>query len=203
MFTGFQKNYLKCHHIVCVCVCVSRYECCAKLTVSVLNMEKWQKCLTKQSFTSQSVRWYLHEKDNALQSVTNTFRVWLELGRRMLYIPLSVTPERRISAQSLKFSGSPSGTLEISWKQKTCKDLFTDGNLVGFAHKSQPHMWVFSCSVSALVNVVYEIWITSCSSWYFSWKIICFEAKLQLLCLHEILFSFLHWGNNESSECNL
>lgn len=37
----------------------------------------------------------------------------------MLYIPLSVTPDCWISAQSLKLSGSPLGTLEISGKKTT------------------------------------------------------------------------------------
>lgn len=56
----------------------------------------------------------------------------------MLYIPLCVTPDRRISAQSLKLSGSSLGILEIS--AKTCRHVFTDGNLMGFAHKTPPHM---------------------------------------------------------------
>lgn len=68
---------------------------------------------------SQSVRWYLQEKDNDLYSVTTTLTVWVELGRRMLYIPLSVTPDRWISAQSLKRSGSPLGTLGVSEEKKT------------------------------------------------------------------------------------
>lgn len=48
----------------------------------------------------------------------------------MLYIPLSVNPDCKISAQSLKFSSSPSGTLEISGGERP---LFTDSNLMGFA----------------------------------------------------------------------
>lgn len=51
------------------------------------------------------------------ESIANTFTVWVELGRRMLYIPLSVTPDRRISAQSRKASSFPFGRLEISEKK--------------------------------------------------------------------------------------
>lgn len=77
----------------------------------------------------------------------------MELWRRMLYIPLSVTPDRRISAQSLKLSGSPLGTLEISEGVGGTKHaLFTDGNLMGFAHKSLAHTRVLFASFNTCLK---------------------------------------------------
>lgn len=85
----------------------------------------------------------------SLEVKANTLTVWVELGRRMLYIPFSVTPDRRISAQSRKASGFPFGRLEISEKKKN----MTNDNLLFFAHKSQ-HSYVSSLLFSFLTLVL-------------------------------------------------
>lgn len=74
----------------------------------------------------------------------------------MLYIPLSVTPERRISAQSLKLSGSPSDTLEISEKKKQQHaSIYLQMATLWVLHTNLNPICEFSLAM--LVRVVYEI----------------------------------------------
>lgn len=127
-----------------------------------------------------------------------TLTVWLELGRRMLYIPLAVAPDRRISAQSLKRRGSSFGVLVIS--AETGREVFTDDILMGlFAHKSRPPyesaLVMLSSGISLLCLQCIRTWCVRLE--YTSVESLSTEIDPSF-CLKDMLL--LHRGNSQN--CN-
>lgn len=78
----------------------------------------------------------------------------------MLYIPLSVTPDRRISAQSLKLSGSSLGTLEISAKKKHA-GIYLQMATLWDLHTNPNSICEFPCNV--------KLWLNSAMSAVHAW----------------------------------